>query len=529
MKASILDSLAALSALVPLVAGDWQYRSRPDLTPPKLNITNPAREALVEKGLLFITPYPSFSPGGKGPEQPGAYIFRDNGDLVWTGLSYLAGQVLNFRVDTWNRQQVLSSFQGQPAETPGRAYGNHVLLNNRYEIIKTLRAASHKFASLHEFRIVDGKTALIEITNTLPVPLSRWGGTKDQNWILSTGFQEIDVETGRVLFEWESINHVDPKDSFHPLTASNGQNSSQAWDYFHLNSVDKDDQGNYIISARNVAALYKIDGTTGEIIWTLGGQSSSFKVEDDAIFAYQHDARLLDRSHDGSIDVLSLFDNSASESKQINPVSRARIIQIDHKSKVAKALHTYPAPDGILARSQGNAQVLPNGNVFTNWGQAGAITEFSRDGDVLFHAYLDSAPSNLAQSYRGFRFNWTGTPSEDPAIVVINGETSGTTDIYVSWNGDTETASWRFYIELAKDSDRKPVNENRLVGEVKRTGFETHLGLDSSTLDGGFRVLAEALDVNGKILRRSPTVAVSHGLAEPPSHRPISETIWDDL
>ncbi|KAJ4245013.1 hypothetical protein NW762_014219 [Fusarium torreyae] len=536
MKASILNSLATLSALVPLVASDWQYRSRPDLTPPKLNITIPAREELVDEGFLFITPYPSFSPGAKGPEQPGAYIFRDNGDLVWSGLSYFSGLVLNLRVETWNGQQVLSAFQGQPAETPGRAYGNHVLLNNKYEIVKTLRAASHKFASLHEFRIVDGKTALIEITNTLPVPLSRWGGTKDQNWILSTGFQEVDVETGRVLFEWESINHIDPKDSFHPLTASTGQNSSQAWDYFHLNSVEKDDQGNYIISARNVAALYKINGTTGEIIWTLGGRSSSFKVEDDAIFAYQHDTRLLHRSHDDSVEVLSLFDNAASESKQINSVSRARIVQIDHNSKTAKALHTYPAPDGILARSQGNTQVLPNGNVFTNWGQAGAITEFNRGGEVLFHAYLDSFPSKLAQSYRGFRFNWTGIPSEDPVIVVLNGGTSDTTDVYVSWNGDTKTASWRFYIELGERPGGKGVKETRLVGEVKRTGFETHLGLDSSKVVGEFGVLAEALDVNGKVLRRSPAAAVSRGLAEPPSHPPVSlgdkpttDSFWDDL
>jgi hypothetical protein len=102
--------------------------------------------------------------------------------------------------------------------------------------------------------------------------------------------------------------------------------------------------------------------------------------------------------------------------------------------------------DGLSARSQGNAQVLPNSNVFVNWGQAGAVTEFNlKDKSVLFHAYLDSQPEGkLVQSYCGFRANWTGFPSELPAIVAQE-DGNGNVSVYVSWNGDTETAVWRFF------------------------------------------------------------------------------------
>ncbi|KAF5657733.1 Secreted protein [Fusarium heterosporum] len=506
MKASVLAPLGVLSCLTTAVLGDWQFRSRPGLSPPKLNITVPAQEGLVEKGLIFVTPYPGFGPNSKGPEQPAAYIFRDNGDLVWSGLSFFSGFAANFKVQTWNGQKVLSAFQGQWAETPGRAYGHHVLLNNRYEVVKTVRANSHRFASLHEFLIVDETTALIEITSALPISLTPWGGTKEQNWILSTGFQEIDIDSGKVLFEWESIDHVDPKDSNIPLAPSIGHSSSQAWDYFHLNSVDKDGEGNYIISARNSAAIYKINGTSGEIIWTLGGHSSSFEIDSKDTFAYQHDARLLHRSEDGSIERLSLFDNAASEVGEINPVSRVRVIEVDHNKNTSKALRTYPAPDGSLARSQGNAQVLPNGNVFTNWGQAGAVTEFSHDGEVLFHAYLDSAPSNLVQSYRGSRFNWTGIPSEDPVIAIVGDDARGSADIYVSWNGDTETTTWCFYVEF-EGHGATGLDKAKLVGEVERIGFESHLNLKISSLEYGASVFAEAIDASGKVLRRSPSAA----------------------
>lgn len=70
-----------------LVEADWQFRSRPDLAPPRLNITIPATD-LVEKGYIFVAPFEGYRDAWRhGPLQPGPYIFRDNGDLVWSGFS----------------------------------------------------------------------------------------------------------------------------------------------------------------------------------------------------------------------------------------------------------------------------------------------------------------------------------------------------------------------------------------------------------------------------------------------------------
>lgn len=72
------------------VAADWQFRSRPDLAPPRLNITIPARSG-VSQGYLFVAPFAGLSDTlyeQHGPRQAGPYIFRDNGDLVWSGYGY---------------------------------------------------------------------------------------------------------------------------------------------------------------------------------------------------------------------------------------------------------------------------------------------------------------------------------------------------------------------------------------------------------------------------------------------------------
>jgi hypothetical protein len=302
-------------------------------------------------------------------------------------------------------------------------------------------------------------------------------------------------------------------DSAFPLTAGDehigtGRNTTDAWNYFHINSVDKNDDGDYLISARNYAAIFKINGTTGDVIWQLGGLygGSSFRVAPDAKFAYQHDARFLSRSADGVLETVSFFDNAAhSTAQRINPFSRARIFQLNHTAGTATAVRTFPAPDGLSAPSQGSARVLRNGNLFVNWGQAGAITEFGENGEVLFHAYLDSDPVGRGvQSYRGFRSNWTGLSSEEPAVTAQAGEHDSEFHVYVSWNGDTETVLWRFYGKQSTTGVSK-----KLLGEARRTGFETSINLSAPSKLGEFSLFAEAVDADGKVLTQSKPVLVS--------------------
>ncbi|KGB75345.1 hypothetical protein I307_04467 [Cryptococcus deuterogattii 99/473] len=513
MRVITSSPFVLLAALLQPVWADWQYHSRPDLSPPKLNITVWADSDDVESGLIFVAPYQGFVPGSHGPAQPGAYIFRDNGDLVWSGLGYFGGWTANFRPDVFNGKPMLRATQGLMKER-GLMHGNYGILDDNYKFIKSFQARTHHHLSVHEFLVLDGKTVLIES----PIPtihdLKPYGGERGQTWILAGSFQEVDIESGAVLFEWNSLDHVDPTYSALPLKGGRGTSvgygtsTADAYNYFHINSIAKDDQGHYLISARNYAAIFKINGTSGDVIWQLGGfhNQSSFKIEPDTRFAYQHDARYISRSDDGTIEVISLHDNAAhSIAETISNVSRALYIQLNHTAGTASTLRSYPAPDGLLAYSQGNAQLLPNGNTFANWGQAGAITEFREDGKVLFHAYLDSQPEGqFVQSYRGFRYNWTGTSFEEPAIVALKGQGDDKpVNIYVSWNGDTRATAWRFYAE--RDSG---LNGKFDLGEVTRVGFETHLEVKNLADDEGVHYYAEAVDAEGIILASSKTVSL---------------------
>ena len=146
-----------------------------------------------------------------------------------------------------------------------------------------------------------------------------------------------------------------------------------------------------------------------------------------------------------------------------------------------------------MAPSQGNTQILPNGNLFVNWGQAGTITEYRANDSVpIFNAYLDTFTSGPGiQNYRGFRQEWVGKPTEPPALVALATK-DDVVELYASWNGDTETRLWRFYLEVD--------NKKTLLGDTERTGFETSYRVLTAASGENVKFVAQALDREGRSL-----------------------------
>lgn len=217
----------AATALLPFASADWQFKSRTDLAPPRLNITIQASPD-VEKGYLFVAPFPGLTTTGTemhGPCQEGPYIFRDDGELVWSGYTYYSIWAANFQAARWNGKDVLFSFEGDHNPGYGHGHGHATILDQHYETIRELRAGNHKLMDKHEFHVIDEKTALIQVYQPVPRDLSRWGGSALQQWIVDAVFQgmyglswllsgltrvELDIETGELLFEWSSLTHVSP-------------------------------------------------------------------------------------------------------------------------------------------------------------------------------------------------------------------------------------------------------------------------------------------------------------------------------
>ena len=97
---------------------------------------------------------------------------------------------------------------------------------------------------------------------------------------------------------------------------------------------------------------------------------------------------------------ITLFDNGAVPN--IHPYSRAIRERIDFAHRTVSLIGRDVRTPPILSGSQGDNQVLANGNAFVGWGEAPYFTEFNAAGQVVFDAHLP-AP---AQIYRAFRAEW---------------------------------------------------------------------------------------------------------------------------
>jgi hypothetical protein len=164
---------------------DRTYKSRPDLSPPRLNVTIPAT-AQVEAGYLFVAPY---SANEHGTPQSAPYILGNDGDLVWSGYGYFAPASANFQPARWGGRDVLFAYEGTLNPRKGHGHGHHKLLDQHYQTIREVRSARHYLSDLHEFNIVDKRTALVGSYTPREIDLTAYGGDADQTWVIECVLQ----------------------------------------------------------------------------------------------------------------------------------------------------------------------------------------------------------------------------------------------------------------------------------------------------------------------------------------------------
>lgn len=449
-----------------------QFRSRPDLRPPVVFVTTPARD--TAPGYIFVAPKKEDRPSGPA-------ILDSAGQLVWFHPVEPPAQAADFRVQRYRGQPVLTWWEGtQPVIGVGD--GSFVMMDASYRRIAEVRAGNGLAGDLHEFLITPQDTALLLAYERVRRDLSPVGGPKDGH-VFDNVVQEVDIETGRVLFEWRSLDHVPLVESALRKPAKT-PSAKKPFDYFHVNSVSLDGDGALLVSARNTHAVYKISRRDGSVLWTLGGRNSDFELAPGTKFAFQHDAQ---RQADGTI---RLFDNSALPA--VAERSRAIVLRLDMDAMRASLVRAYTHPEGLLSPHQGNAQRLPNGNVFVGWGGKPYFTEFGEDGDVLFDAHLA-----IGDTYRAYRFPWTGRPAEPPAVAARAGAGDGVI-VYASWNGATGVARWE--VLAGPDADAlEPVET------ADRAGFETAIAVETEEAFVAVRALAADGDPLGTSRAIEPT------------------------
>jgi hypothetical protein len=402
---------------------------------------------------------------------------------VWFTRVPPGGKAGDLRVQTYQGKPALTWWQGYT--NAGVGVGQDLIYDTSYRPVATVNAGNGLHADLHEFDLTPSGTALITAYYPVYWDATSIHGSKKQI-VLDSVVQEIDIPTGLVLYQWDSLDHVSIGDSYRPLPPENKKvGFRNPFDYFHLNSIVLDADGNLVISARNTWAAYKINHQTGAIMWILGGKRSSFRMGKGSQFAFQHDVEVAGAGDS----FMTVFDDGAGL-PNVHSQSRGLKLGLDFKHKTARVVLQDTHSPPLLADFEGNYQALPGNGAFLGWGQQPYFTQFDGRGRTV----LDGRFVSNTSTYRAYRFQWTATPAVPPAVA---GSTSKqTTTVYASWDGATAVSGWR----VLAGSSATALSPAR---RVSKSGFETAINIHATHY-----VQVQALDVHGGVLGTSHVVHV---------------------
>ena len=155
---------------------------------------------------------------------------------------------------------------------------SYVLVDASYREVARFVSRDGLPPDFHEYLLTPDGTALVTSYDPVPANLTSVGGPTSGR-VYEGVVRELEIPSGRVLFEWRSLQHVSIDESYQ-------REMGDPYDYFHINSIGFDVDGHLLVSARNTWTIYKLHRRTGKVIWRLGGRKSDFALGAGTTFAF---------------------------------------------------------------------------------------------------------------------------------------------------------------------------------------------------------------------------------------------------
>jgi len=305
--------------------------------------------------------------------EPGSVVIIDNnGEIVW----YEPFQK-GVKVSHWTKDRTVLSIVG-PEKIPSSGGDEIIELGLDGKMLTHLQIGKEMDKLVHHEVRKDNDGNIYALTfTTKVVDLSSVEGSK-QDTVHGDGIV-IFNKAGKKIWEWSVLDYLDPlKD---PLILKNKK------DWVHGNSLFRLDDGNFLMSFRDLDQVWKIDYKSGKVLWKLGDKGD-FKLDPKNIFSAQHYA------HPTPENNLMLLDNG-----ERNKISRAMIFKLDSAKHLAEVLQNVALPAEYYTTAKGSAALIGKRNdkilfCLTD-PRAFLITDF--EGKILWKVQVAGDPYRLEE------------------------------------------------------------------------------------------------------------------------------------
>jgi len=231
--------------------------------------------------------------------------------------------------------------------------------------------AGGKYSVIHHDVRMDKNGHVITLTrNTKIVDMTPYGGS-GVDTLGGDGILVMDT-TGKEIWSWSVWDVWDiTKDPYIKRFA---------YDRFHINCLNFDTDGNYLVSVAIEDQIWKVNAKTGKIMWKLG-KDGDFKMDTTCYFSFQHSVNI---NPNGD---LMVFDNSLWKK-----VSGAVSFKLDTKNMTAKTVIKATLPPEKYTSRMGSAYLLPNGNLLQTSSKTGTVMVTDQKGMILWQLNASFVP-----------------------------------------------------------------------------------------------------------------------------------------
>lgn len=308
-------------------------------------------------GYLFVTPIDMTTPNSNWPST--ILLLDAQGSPVFympvssaNAAPYPRKAIGNFQIHNNGLMSFTDALFG-PDE-------NIIIMDSSFTIIDTLTCTPPYKLDGHDFVFTDDGhyhlLAMEERILDMSALVTESGPNGDTNCVV-TGhiIQEFD-ENKILVGEWKSLDHFALDDIYwyNFVTPS-------SVDHAHVNSLFVDHDGNYVISSRSLNEVTRINRSTGDIMWRLGGKNNEFTLFGDTTqFTAQHDAQYFP---DGTV---LIFDNGTFT--EPDKVARLLTYQLDTVAMTANELVNFWHPDDFYSGFMGSYRNVGPNHKLVCWG-----------------------------------------------------------------------------------------------------------------------------------------------------------------
>ncbi len=268
-------------------------------------------------------------------------------------------------------------------------YG-YVFMDSTFQIKDTTSVYNGFYINPHEFQILSNGNIIYTAYIDSIMDLSAYTFNGDQGSATTNVQGDMIFEFDRahnLVFQWNGFDYIFPTEEYEQFGYS-----TAGFDYSHANSISEDSDGNLLVSFRHLNSVYKIDHSNGNVLWRLGGKSSTFTFVNDTGFSGQHDIRYF------SGGIISLFDNAVTTTDQ----SRAVMYSLDTVAWTATRIWEYKPDPGFPSPAMGSHQITADSNHVIDFGENRrpnpSVDFVDNSGNKISELFYEDS----IQSYRTF-------------------------------------------------------------------------------------------------------------------------------